>query len=619
MGGVRSAEGASPVVGVSKKYLYSRVESDRLHRSFPFDHPQSTRQSICRVSSPCRGIRELFAPLLLHSWPTSIVLRLRSSHNLIESVMTLSSMDSSDMMSATSSSYDAATDSKDVSYWTARSMPLSSAMDSNQSLHHDLMLTSSSRSRTTGLPLTVSSSAATLYLPPNAAIPSQTDLSYCSLNKNAGPLVNLSLASSTSITCSGTQSSVPLSPKYVLNNHSSTRPRTPKQFFASTFDLAAHYGIPTTLPPLPTIRSRRSVSVTQSPSHTALASDFSALKASYLNMLSQKPESISAPSSAEMPGVTVSPADLLQPAGDDFEGLIHSLGKSLLTLPSIEFRSSPPAQSTTSLHHVSPFEPNEYLTSPWTPSLDQFGESPGESPGETPLNDFLSTPLIPDLDAPTLNELLYSQSPVFGSPSDGFQSSKAPSAVSLDTSKLLTFPASPGTPALDLSHLASPTDNLSSPIWKSVDSPATRNTPDLNPPRRSTATGTRKNITAESLVPLEAPTQPRKYVTPSATSKKEMPVIFARKRARQQMLDGEEEGFDELLKPNATEVEQIEWKRRQNTLAARKSRKRKLMHQRALEIQVTDLTEDREKWRQRALTLQGILQAHGIPFAEFQE
>jgi hypothetical protein len=86
------------------------------------------------------------------------------------------------------------------------------------------------------------------------------------------------------------------------------------------------------------------------------------------------------------------------------------------------------------------------------------------------------------------------------------------------------------------------------------------------------------------------------------------------------MMDGDDDDeLDEPLKPNATEREQIEWKRRQNTLAARKSRKRKLLHQQTLEMQVAGLAQEREKWKQRALTLQGILQANGIPFGDFQD
>lgn len=94
--------------------------------------------------------------------------------------------------------------------------------------------------------------------------------------------------------------------------------------------------------------------------------------------------------------------------------------------------------------------------------------------------------------------------------------------------------------------------------------------------------------------------------------------MFARKRARHQIEAEEDELEEAPLKPNATELEQIEWKRRQNTLAARKSRKRKLQHQQELENQVADLKAEKEKWKQRALTLQGVLQANGIPFSEFQ-
>lgn len=529
-------------------------------------------------------------------------------------------MSSPDAMFAPSSSCHATTDLlfteglKSALQWTPHSVPISSAMDSNQPIHNDLVLTSSPHSRNTGLPLTVSSSAIPPYLPPNAAILSQTNLCYHPFSDNAGSLVNSSLAPSTPIARSDAQSSVPSSPSYDLKNLPPTRPRTPSQFFASTSDLAAHYGIPTTLPPLPIIQSTRSNSVTQSFSHSAAVSEFNALKASYLHMLSQKTEPMSVPSSVAMSNITVSPANLSQPVADDFPGLFRSIGNLLSSLPSNESYPSLLAQSAPAGSDLSPFELNEYLTSPWTPSLDQFGDSPGE----TPWSDFLSTPLISDLDAPTSNDL-YPESPLFHSLGDGFESSRTRDS-SLDTSNLITFPASPETPALDPSRLISPslpTDKLFPSVGKP---PAIKNTPEPDSSRyRSSATGTRKNITAESLVPLEAPTQPRKYATPSATSRKEMPAVFARKRARQQLADGEEDELNEPLKPNATETEQIEWKRRQNTLAARKSRRRKLVHQRALEMQISELTEDRERWRQRALALQDVLQANGISFAELQD
>jgi hypothetical protein len=214
--------------------------------------------------------------------------------------------------------------------------------------------------------------------------------------------------------------------------------------------------------------------------------------------------------------------------------------------------------------------------------------------------------------------------PLFDSAMIDDESSKGPV---LDTSTLFTMPpTSPtlNTPALNPANLLSPAlvmDNAS--FSPSIVSHPLDQVPSSTPEtgrRHVSATGTRKNISTDSLVAIDAPTQSRRYVTPSATSRKEMPAVFARKRARQQMLDGEDDELEiESLKPNATELEQIEWKRRQNTLAARKSRKRKLMHQQGLENQVAELTNDREKWKQRALTLQGILQANGIPFTEFQD
>lgn len=46
--------------------------------------------------------------------------------------------------------------------------------------------------------------------------------------------------------------------------------------------------------------------------------------------------------------------------------------------------------------------------------------------------------------------------------------------------------------------------------------------------KRRNPTGTRKNITPDTLIPLDASTQTRSYVTPSTTSRKELPAVFAR-------------------------------------------------------------------------------------------
>ena len=138
--------------------------------------------------------------------------------------------------------------------------------------------------------------------------------------------------------------------------------------------------------------------------------------------------------------------------------------------------------------------------------------------------------------------------------------------------------------------------------------------------RKSGATGTRKNVMPESLVPIEAPTQSRKYVTPSATSRKELPATWRRKRLRTTG-PGEEEDqlVEEALNPTLSEQEQIEAKRRQNTIAARRSRKRKLEYQRELEQSLEQYKRESEMWKQRAMTCQALLSSHHIECPEFPD
>lgn len=107
-------------------------------------------------------------------------------------------------------------------------------------------------------------------------------------------------------------------------------------------------------------------------------------------------------------------------------------------------------------------------------------------------------------------------------------------------------------------------------------------------------------------------------MTPSATSRKEVPAGFAKKRSRSAAFADADDDDDEQLEelpPNATEKEQIEWKRRQNTLAARKSRKRKLEYTQNLEIENGGLKIDNERLRARVETLEAILGKSGFNLA----
>jgi len=160
------------------------------------------------------------------------------------------------------------------------------------------------------------------------------------------------------------------------------------------------------------------------------------------------------------------------------------------------------------------------------------------------------------------------------------------------------YKISPGTPVIDDPSMQS------SPLH--VDDSSTFPTR-----RKSAPTGTRKNITPESLVPYDAPIQPRMYRLPSATSRKELPVTFSRKRARTST-PAEEEA---PLGPTASEEGAIKAKRLQNTLAARRSRKRKLEYQRELEDAIDVERKDKEMWRAHALVLEALLRdkGHEVP------
>ncbi|KAF9219435.1 hypothetical protein BS17DRAFT_770018 [Gyrodon lividus] len=145
--------------------------------------------------------------------------------------------------------------------------------------------------------------------------------------------------------------------------------------------------------------------------------------------------------------------------------------------------------------------------------------------------------------------------------------------------------------------------------------------PHFSTRRKSNGTGTRKNATTGSLVPVDAPTQPCKYLTPSATSRKELPAIFARKRTRAAAFGDEEDqhGGDVIITPTMSEQEQIEAKRRQNTIAARRSRERKLEYQRQLEENAEQYKRESEIWKQRTMTCQALLRSHRIDCPEFPD
>ncbi|KAF8811007.1 hypothetical protein BYT27DRAFT_6470241 [Phlegmacium glaucopus] len=111
----------------------------------------------------------------------------------------------------------------------------------------------------------------------------------------------------------------------------------------------------------------------------------------------------------------------------------------------------------------------------------------------------------------------------------------------------------------------------------------------------------------DSLLDETAPTQSSNYVTPSATSRKKVPAVFARKRARSTAFGDEEDQLDDyVLPPHPTEEGLIEQKRRQDTVAARRHLKYKLEYLQQFEKELEQAREEKEQWRQRALMLSSL-------------
>lgn len=396
-------------------------------------------------------------------------------------------------------------------------------------------------------------------------------------------------------------------PNGTLNSRTSLRTSTP--VFNSAQDLAAHYGIPQILPPAPNTTPRRTTSFENNSSFI----NFTTLSSNYLNMLRQKSDDNTMTSDTAQSVLSVPPTTLQsQVDADAVKALMdvlggsHSFLETEICMTHAVFTASPEFASSPdfSPESTSPdFDMNEFMTSPYDSPFPDSLDTPLIGLGDMDAVNMMTSPLIEygidDFDGPLFLDSFDS--------SVGSKPSYEPPAPQPNFDNMYTM--TPPTPALDPSSIY-PSPRL--PSGRSI-------FPTPAPTRRkSSATGTRKNVTPEKLLDLDAPTQQRKYITPSATSRKDIPAAFAKKRARSQAFGDEEDELEEApLGPNATEKEQIEWKRRQNTLAARKSRKRKLEHQQQLEDMVARLTTEKDVWKTRALTFKQMLIQGGVDVGDF--
>jgi hypothetical protein len=346
-------------------------------------------------------------------------------------------------------------------------------------------------------------------------------------------------------------------------NPSTHRPRTYNQVFHSTSDLAAHHGIPQSFPPLPRTTPRRSSEPESIPDFS-----LSTLCSNYLTMLASNSNSEQTSTSEVDPSAAL-------PMSPDDKAAAQAIASALTASP--EF-----------------FNPSDFLTSPVSPFDDLLTTPALDDMGMTP--DIYTSPLLQ-----TFGDDFDNLPSLFDNAAYNIYDAKATMSTSLTPSDLPLadmdadgiYKISPESPAIDaLSLHGTPVHADSSSVL---------------PTRRKTVpTGTRKNVTPETLVPFDAPIQSRQYRTPSSTSRKELPATFARKRARTQG-----PGEEETVNPTLSEEDAIRTKRLQNTLAARRSRKRKLEYQRELEDAIDAERREKEMWRGRVLVLEALLRDKG--------
>ncbi|ESK90011.1 ectomycorrhiza-regulated protein [Moniliophthora roreri MCA 2997] len=387
-------------------------------------------------------------------------------------------------------------------------------------------------------------------------------------------------------------------------------------------EMANQLGIPSRLPAPPGIGSTTRpvapvIRTPPQPQQPAMAEgespEFMSMLGNYLNMLGKQPAS-----EPQHESPTAGTAALENSGAND---ALRNLG-SWLASAALPGSTSP---AFTDIGDVSAEAMNDFLTSPLIDDpYEEFGTSPLM---DTPLLDFTSpldetSPLMSDLNTPLIQDQdgSFEGEPLIVDPSvEMYKQQQQQQHLQVPTSSVQKVPTiqldydnmlkmSPNTPALQSfgEQFPSPAmsiDHSFSPAASSSPLPLARSR------GRPLPTGTRRGITSASLIPEDAPTQPRHYVTPSATSRREIPSTF-RKRPRAVDDDGDE--LDEAPPPNATEKEIIEFKRRQNTLAARKSRKRKMVHLQNLEETVTRLTREVEQWKTRAEFLEGMCVNSGL-------
>ncbi|KAM0786768.1 hypothetical protein ACM66B_002203 [Microbotryomycetes sp. NB124-2] len=199
---------------------------------------------------------------------------------------------------------------------------------------------------------------------------------------------------------------------------------------------------------------------------------------------------------------------------------------------------------------------------------------------DSPFSDFLASPMFNDTDG-DVPALVFSSL---------FPSSTSAASEHVSSAPLMSAPAISSEAMSRLLASVPPTPFVS-PAFMTIESPlhVPASAPDMLSTavsranaKKSSPTGSRNSDS--TVVPMDAPIQPRQYVLPSATSRKRKTVAVERalaKRGRSTKADSEAPPPVEPAQSQAQDdipddlVAAVERKRLQNTLSARKSRARK--------------------------------------------
>ncbi|KAG8954819.1 hypothetical protein FRC03_011352 [Tulasnella sp. 419] len=269
-------------------------------------------------------------------------------------------------------------------------------------------------------------------------------------------------------------------------------------------------------------------------------------------------------------------------------------------------------QPLTSPSQPSPYDPNSYLPTPRS-VYSSIGPSPDivNIPG-TP-NNYTSPALQ------LLEEVLPPDAPLFPEASPVSPAAYLPTKT-IDPRELpfLAPPMSrnPSSQTSSSSSSTSPQVRFSQPIVSAPPKQSSSESPSGQSPQvHLRHTGYRKGVQSVDLVPFDAPIQPRSYITPSATSRKDLPPSVTKSYKKR---GAEEAGLPETSELRDQDdltqslLEHVQSKRLANTLAARRSRARKLQTAREQEERIQQLTDEVELWKKRAEELEQMLRQGGM-------